>query len=132
MIVLLDSDVENEEKNRPFVHLAQRQAAALRESTVGNTDRRKLLDIVLAEADDLYRQGFEVEARLKWRSIVQLYSGNRELRVHVEQAEARLADPEQALITPEAPTPSEPLAPSPDNTESRPASATLPENSTEQ
>ncbi len=111
MIAVLQSDKENELKNHPFVHLAQRQAAGLRESSVGSTDRRKLLDVVLAEADDLYRRGYEVEARGKWRSIVKLYSGNRELRVHVERAEARLVDPEQALATPESSDAREPAPP---------------------
>ncbi len=120
MIVLLRSDEENAVENRPFIHLAQRQAAALRDSGLGGTDRRALLDAVLAEGDDLYRGGFEVEAKDKWRSIVRLYNGNRELRVYVEKANARLDDPEQALAAPEA---TETPAATTDDASSRSASA---------
>lgn len=101
MIEVLETDEANADDNRPFIHLAQRQAAGLREA-VGSTDRRDLLDTVMAEADNLYRQGFVFEAREKWKSIIQLYSGNRELQYYVAQATARLDNPEQALASPEA------------------------------
>lgn len=124
MIVVLESDEENADENRPYIHLAQRQAAGLRQAA-GSTDRRELLDAVLAEADSLYRQGFVFEAREKWKSIVRLYSNNRELQFYVNQASARIDDPEQSLATPEAIPAEDPKPPASDEAASRSASAPM-------
>ena len=104
MLHLLESDTENADENRPYVNLARRQIAALRDAAGEESDRRRLLDVALAEADAMYREGNEIEARLKWRSIVTLYAGNRELRAHVERASARLANPEAALSDEQSPS----------------------------
>ncbi|MBL8850304.1 MAG: hypothetical protein JNG89_11495, partial [Planctomycetaceae bacterium] len=58
-----------------------------------------------------------VEAREKWRSVVNLYGGKPEFEPLVRQAEARLDDPERALAdaepAPEAPTDPAPAPESP-------------------
>ncbi|MBI5757558.1 MAG: serine/threonine protein kinase [Planctomycetales bacterium] len=90
MVQLLKDDA----KSRPYVNLARRQMAKIREG--GNlSDRRQLVDSALSRADDLYHKKGEVlEARKLWESIVKLYSGNRELAPQVKRANAMLVNPD--------------------------------------
>jgi hypothetical protein len=84
-------------ENRPLLSLARRQAQKIKESAGGKSDRVAFVTEQLEKADEDYLAGQTVNAREKWRSIVELYRGNEELRSLVTRASDRLLEPEAAI-----------------------------------
>jgi len=82
--------LKDEEDARPYVNLARRQIRKL-EETVEEADRVALVQRKLAQADELYRQGREIEAQKIWHSIVNLYGNLRDMRPYVQTALERLS-----------------------------------------
>ncbi len=86
---------------RPYVNLSRRQAQSIRDALGDDDDPVQFVREQLAQADDFYRQGELVRARSRWQSLVSLYESNPEFTFLVEQAKARLVDPEAAIPPPE-------------------------------
>lgn len=82
-----------EESDRKFVLLAKRQIARLLHDDYTDTSGTVLVERKLDQADDLYAAGDVLEAQKLWRSIVSLYSDNREMAPLVDRAKKRLEDP---------------------------------------
>lgn len=82
--------LKDEPEARPFVNLARRRIAEL-EETADKTDRVALVLRKLAQADELYRKGREIEAQKIWHSIVNLYGRSRDMRQYVQIALDRLS-----------------------------------------
>jgi hypothetical protein len=78
-------------QERPFLNLARRQIDAIQRDTSAE-ERIRFLEERLAEAERLADAGRLVDARRIWSSVVNLYAGNRELSVHVERAQNKLAE----------------------------------------
>ena len=91
--------LETEEgSDRVYLVLARREIERIR-SILGDEEQSPaaFLEGLLAEADELFREGRRETAREKWRVIVELYGGQPEYSEFVQQAHARLALPDSAL-----------------------------------
>jgi protein kinase-like protein len=78
--------------DRPYVLLAQRQIARLKEAGSARADSRgQFIEEKLAEADKLYAEGQVVKAREIVRSVETLYGDNAEMAPYMEQVHQRLA-----------------------------------------
>jgi hypothetical protein len=82
-----------DESDRKFVLLAKRQIARLLHDGNTDTSGTVLVERKLDEAAELYAAGDALEAQKLWRSIVSLYSDNREMAPLVDRAKKRLEDP---------------------------------------
>jgi serine/threonine-protein kinase len=82
---------------RVILALARRNSQRLRADGGAGGSRVDFVQKQLDGADDLYREGKRLEAREKWRSIVNLYGGKPEFEPLVKLAEDRLDNPERAL-----------------------------------
>lgn len=78
-----------DEKFRPYVMLAQRQAAKIKAEGTG-IDRVEIVNRALIKAEDLMLKGQKLEARRIWQSIETLYSDKRELERQVHHAQKRI------------------------------------------
>ncbi len=88
---------EGDEQARPFVNLARRQAKKINDSIGGQNDPAEFIKQQIEEADELYFQGEEAQARSRWQSIVSLYSNITEHEALVKRARARILDAEGTL-----------------------------------
>jgi serine/threonine-protein kinase len=88
---------DDDDKARPFLNLARRQARKIKDSIGSENDPVEFVRRQLKEADDLYLAGEKVRARSRWQSIVALYENLAEHEVQVRRARARLLDAEAAL-----------------------------------
>lgn len=81
----------NNPEERPFVNLSLRQ---IKEIESGGTDdnRVEIVTSALDRADDLYNNGKTIDAERIWRSLIDLYGDNRELKPLVDKARARRAE----------------------------------------
>jgi eukaryotic-like serine/threonine-protein kinase len=86
-IVKLMADAD---ANRPIVHLAQRQIAAIEQTPNIGEELRNLLNTKLAEAERSFDQGDIGHARSLWESIVNLYRNHQEAHAAVSQAQSKL------------------------------------------
>jgi len=86
---------------RPWVNLARRQISKI-EETGSETDRVKIVDQKLAEADQLAADGKLIEARKIWHSIITLYERKPELEVQVQQARERVQPRAETAPAPSA------------------------------
>lgn len=81
--------LEPTDENRPFINLARRQIAQIKEES-RTSDRITFVLAQLKQADELSSNGELVAAREIWDSICKLYRGHRELEPLVAKAEASL------------------------------------------
>jgi eukaryotic-like serine/threonine-protein kinase len=86
---------------RPYKNLAKRQKADIEAESGGRPDSLKVVAEAMANAEKAYQQGNVVQAQTIWKSIINLYGTNRELRPQVRKARARLADKEDPDPEPE-------------------------------
>jgi len=84
-------------KTRAILALAERNTKRLKDEGSAGGTRLEFVQKQLDDADALYRGGKLFDAKEKWRGIVNLYRGKPEFGPLVEQAEARLDDPDRAL-----------------------------------
>lgn len=96
MVTLLED--QGIEKHRPYVNLARRQIAKIKEKGGRIGEAQKIVAAKLNEADDLFERGMTVEARSIWLSILELYKNNLAMEPQVKVAQDRLAgiDPSQS------------------------------------
>jgi hypothetical protein len=88
---------------RPYKNLAKRQKAEIEAEGGGRPDRLKIVADAMQTAEKAYQDGHVVQAQTIWKSIINLYGTNRELRPQVRKARARLADKEDPEDEPENP-----------------------------
>ncbi|MEZ6068883.1 MAG: serine/threonine-protein kinase [Pirellulales bacterium] len=93
MVNLLSGDDRSAQEDRAFINLARRQIARIEAGGADPSDRRRLVDAALAQADELYRSGDAISATTRWRDVVNLYAGNQELAPQVKYAQSRLDNP---------------------------------------
>lgn len=79
-------------ENRPIVDLALEGVARIRQTGLGPNALQKFLTQKMNEAAAAYDRARITEAKLKWESIVELYSGNQEAAPIVAEAESRLQE----------------------------------------
>ena len=89
--------LEDTPDNRPLLSLARRQAKKIKENAGAKSDRIAFVTEQMTKADEQYLAGETVEAKERWRSIVQLYRNNEELKAIVHRASDRLLSPEEAI-----------------------------------
>lgn len=78
--------------DRPYVLLAQRRMARLKEAGEARADSRgQFVQAKLAEADKLLAEGKVLKAREILRSVQTLYRDNAEMAPYLEQVQTRLA-----------------------------------------
>jgi serine/threonine-protein kinase len=99
MVELL-KEKKDQDEYRPFVNLARRQIAKIKAEGTEGVDRVEIVNQRLADADDLMLKGKKLEARQIWQSVVNLYSGNRELDRQVEHAQKRIRGDEKGVWPP--------------------------------
>ncbi len=91
MANLLEQGADADEPTtRTYIHIARANVERLMNETSGAGDRAAFLKERLARADQLAADGKTLDAQQIWRSIDQLYAGNREVESLVQQARARL------------------------------------------
>lgn len=83
--------LEDQDKHRPYVNLARRQIAKIKQSGQVVGEAQKIVSQKLTEADDLLARGLTMEARKIWYSVIELYQGNLEMEPFVKAAQQRLA-----------------------------------------
>lgn len=81
---------KNNENNRAIVDLAAEGIARIRKKGLGPNELQKFLTQKMNEASAAYDRARITEAKLKWESIIELYSGNQEVAPLVDEAQARL------------------------------------------
>jgi eukaryotic-like serine/threonine-protein kinase len=80
-----------EEEERPFVALAREGVQRIITSESKATELQTFIAEKLKEAKDAYDAARVVEAKVKLESIIELYTGNKEVAFLVEQAEQQLS-----------------------------------------
>jgi hypothetical protein len=101
-------------ETRAVLMLARRNAQRLRDQGGAAGSSADFITKTIADGDELYRKSNRVAANEKWHSIVNLYRDKPEFAPLVEQAQARLVDPERALAEAE-PAPDAPSDPAPES-----------------
>lgn len=81
---------EKNEEERPFVLLAEQKLQELEGKSISNSDRAKLVQARLDEAEALFHQGKVDSAESIWQSVVELYETDKTLNQLAEQAKERL------------------------------------------
>ena len=89
--------IEETPESRPLLNLSRRQARKIKEMAGASSDRVAFVTEQLAKGDQDFLAGNPVEAKERWRSIVQLYRNNEELKSLVHRAEDRLLDAGAAI-----------------------------------
>lgn len=88
---------------RPFVNLARRQIAVIKEAAPGEDEAAAIILAKLDEADKLVQAGKVVSARNIWYSVIELYGNNDNVAPLVARAQDRLAGVESGDTTGEKP-----------------------------
>lgn len=89
--------LEDKPKLKPYVTLARRRVQEIYRSLDSEQDPINFVRSEIERADRLYREGKAVAARERWRAILQAYSGKPEFKVLLDQTQARLDNPRDAL-----------------------------------
>lgn len=82
--------LSDDQQDRPIINLARRQIESIESSPPDANQLQKLITAKLAEAETLYAESSIAAAKQIWKSIVDLYDGNKELAPLVQQALARM------------------------------------------
>jgi serine/threonine protein kinase len=81
----------SQEKAVPICNLARRRIAEIQKNgTQSAKEREKLIDDKITQADDLERRNKVREAKDIWRSLLNLYGENQELKRQMKYVDARL------------------------------------------
>ncbi len=81
---------KNNAQNRPMVDLAAEGVARIKKKGLGPNELQRFLAQKMNEAAAAYERARIAEAKLKWESIVELYSGIQEVAPIVNDAQQRL------------------------------------------
>ncbi len=80
----------NNPDDRPIVDLAIESIQRIKQKGLAENALQTFLNQKMTEANAAYDQARILEAKLKWESIVELYSGNQEVAPIVAEAQQRL------------------------------------------
>ena len=89
---------ENDEKARPYVNLARRQARKIRDRTGGENDPVEFVKRQIRDADELYIAGHKAQAEKRWQSIVSVYQNSEDHQDDVRRVRTRLLSPVDTLM----------------------------------
>lgn len=89
--------LEDNKTNRPFLNLSRRQIQKIKETAGSSSDRATFVNEQIAKGDEEYLKGDTFAAKDRWRSIVELYRNNEELKPFVNRASDRIFDPDEAI-----------------------------------
>ncbi len=87
--------LESNAANRPYLNLSRRHVAKLEETTEDD-DRLKTVQKALDNADQLALEGKALAAYKIWSSVVTLYGDNQEMAIPVKRAKARIRETDTA------------------------------------